>query len=315
MRVSQILLSTCAVLCIAWPATSLADPPTDQNQRGHEDHQKGAPAARPAPQGAQGGQRGPQGERGGQAVQPGPQSYAPSQGGAGRNRGQSFGQQSPSGAQGYQTRDRGQGGAQATEPSAQGAPMRNRGQPGNQAGARFQPGVQSGAGRGQYGVQGGAQSGQRNRAGQAAVGTRANARGPSGPALGGWNPAVRGTQRVQAGQVWRQQNQGFDQRAVWRSNRNWWRQDSGFSLFSGLRVGFFFIPEIGYVSAPRGYWGRHWRDGEFLPRWYWRYEVRDFWRYGLPRPPEGCAWVWVDRDVALVALDDGYILDIIHNVW
>jgi Ni/Co efflux regulator RcnB len=43
--------------------------------------------------------------------------------------------------------------------------------------------------------------------------------------------------------------------------------------------------------------------------------VRDFWRYGLPAPPNGCVWVWVGQDVALIDLDDGYILDIIPNVW
>ncbi len=317
MRVSQFLLSTCAVFCIAWPAVSLADPP-DQNQ-GKQDHQKGGQAARPTQQGPQGGQgqHGPQGARGGQAAQPGPQ--APAQGAPARNRGQNAGQQSQTGAQGYQTRERSQYGAQAgsqagSQGGVQGAQMRNRSRPGAETG--LQAPAQSGQtiGRGQYG-QGGAQAVQRNAAGPAGGGARANLRGPSGPALGGWNPSVRGAQRVQAAQQWRQQNQGFDRRAVWRSNRNWWRQDSGFSLFSGLRAGFFFIPEVGYISAPRGYWGRHWRAGEYLPQWFWRYQVRDYWRYGLPGPPPGCIWLWVDHDVALVGLADGYILDIIRNVW
>jgi len=43
--------------------------------------------------------------------------------------------------------------------------------------------------------------------------------------------------------------------------------------------------------------------------------VRDYVVYGLPPPPDGCAWVWVDDDVALVDLDDGYIFDIAHNLW
>jgi Ni/Co efflux regulator RcnB len=120
---------------------------------------------------------------------------------------------------------------------------------------------------------------------------------------------------VQAGQQWRQQHQRVDRGAVWRSNRDWWRQDAGFRLFSGVRIGFFFVPEVGYVSAPRGYWGRQWRAGDVLPRWFWRYEVRDFWRYGLPAPPNGCAWVWVNDNVALIDLYNGYILDIVYNVF
>jgi hypothetical protein len=32
-------------------------------------------------------------------------------------------------------------------------------------------------------------------------------------------------------------------------------------------------------------------------------------------PPPGCAWIWVDDDIALVDLDDGDVLDIVHNVW
>jgi Ni/Co efflux regulator RcnB len=120
---------------------------------------------------------------------------------------------------------------------------------------------------------------------------------------------------VQLGQQWRQQNRGWDSGAVWRGNRDWWRGDRGFRLFSGLRAGFFFVPELGYVSAPREYWGRQWRAGGYLPRWFWRYEVRDYWRYGLPQPPYGCAWIWVNNDVALVDLSDGYILDIEYNIW
>jgi len=351
MRLSQILF-TCAVLCIAWPAATLADPPEDQNKSGHEDHQKGGQAARPPQQGPQTGQAQRGGQGGGQGVQAGAQFQAGAQGGTTRNHGQNFGPQSQPGAQGGPTRNHGQNFGPQSQPGAQGGPTRNRGQ---NAGAQFQtgvegsltrgrgqysagatpqggvqgaqtrnrggPGFQTGGqsgqttSRGQYGVQGGTQTGQRNRLGQVGAGAGANVRGPSGPALGGWNPSVRGAQRLQAGQQWRQQHQGFDQRAVWRGNRDWWRQDAGFSLFSGIRVGFFFIPEVGYISAPRGYWGRHWRYGEYLPRWFWRYQVRDYWRYGLPGPPPDCLWVWVNRDVALVALDDGYILDIIYNVW
>ncbi len=126
---------------------------------------------------------------------------------------------------------------------------------------------------------------------------------------------MRGTARVQAGQQWRQAHAGWDQGAAWRRDRNWWRGNSAFRLFVGARSGFFFIPAIGYVSVPVAYRQHEWRPGEYLPRWFWRYEVRDYWSYGLPQPPYGCAWVWVNNDVVLIDTSDGYILDIDYNVW
>ena len=135
------------------------------------------------------------------------------------------------------------------------------------------------------------------------------------PTLSGWNHGVTGQAQVQAGQQWRQQHGGWDSHAAWRRNPNWWRGHSAFRLFGGARIGFFFIPGFGYISAPPEYRVHYWRAGDTLPSWFWRYQVRDYWSYGLPRPPDGCVWVWVDNDVALIDLDDGYILDIVHNVW
>jgi hypothetical protein len=76
------------------------------------------------------------------------------------------------------------------------------------------------------------------------------------------------------------------------------------------RTGFFFIPELGYVSVSVEYRVRRHAAG-----WFWRYKIRDYWTYGLPQPPDGCAWIWVDDDVALIDVSDGYILDIEHNIW
>lgn len=138
---------------------------------------------------------------------------------------------------------------------------------------------------------------------------------PAPPPLGAWNRTARGPDRDQAGQQWRQGHQGWDRSAPWRQSQNWWRRDSGFRLFFGPRIGFFFIPEFGYVQAPTQYRDHYWRTGEYLPNWFWRYEVRDYRRYGLPTPPDGCVWVWVDGDVALIDRSDGYIVDIVHNLW
>jgi Ni/Co efflux regulator RcnB len=139
---------------------------------------------------------------------------------------------------------------------------------------------------------------------------------PAGIArLGGWSRPARGPARDQAAQQWRQGHQGWDQSAPWRRDRNWWRGNDAFSLYVGVRSGFFFIPEIGYVSAPRQYRGHHWQAGQYLPNWFWRYRVSDYWNYGLPEPPDGCFWVWVNNDMALIDTGDGFILDIVHNAW
>lgn len=135
------------------------------------------------------------------------------------------------------------------------------------------------------------------------------------PSLGEWRAPTRGPQRAQAGQQWRQQHQSWDQNARWRQAPDWWRNDSGFRLFTGLRMGFFFVPERGYIALPSQYRERHWQAGDYLPSWFRAYTVRDYARYGLPPPPYGCVWVWLNGDVALIDPSDGYILDIARNVW
>ena len=126
---------------------------------------------------------------------------------------------------------------------------------------------------------------------------------------------MRGPDRDHAGQQWRDQHRGWDHDAPWRRDPFWWRKDRGFRFYYGPRIGFFFIPEFGYVAAPSQYQVHYWRAGDYLPDWFWRFVVRDYQSYGLPPPPDGCAWVWVDDDVALIDRSDGYILDIVHNVW
>ena len=96
---------------------------------------------------------------------------------------------------------------------------------------------------------------------------------------------------------------------------DWWRGRPEFRGYAGPRVGFWFIPGVGYWQAPREYWGRHWGYGDYLPRIFWQYQVYDWAAYGLPPPPCGCAWVWIDGGVALVDLSDGYILDVQYGLW
>ncbi len=140
------------------------------------------------------------------------------------------------------------------------------------------------------------------------------ARPPAAP-LSGWTPPPRGPARDQAGQQWRQSHQGWDNGARWRQGGSWWQGDSAFSLFLGPRVGFFFIPSYGYIAPPQAYRDHRYQPGDYLPSWFWRYRVTNYAHYGLPRPPRGCMWVWVNNNVALIDTSDGYILDMERNIW
>jgi Ni/Co efflux regulator RcnB len=138
---------------------------------------------------------------------------------------------------------------------------------------------------------------------------------PGTQQLGGWNRGAQGGNLNVAGQSWRQQHRGWDRSAVWRRNRDWWRNDTAFRTFRGPRPGFWFVPTFGYVSVPLIYQRHDWRAGDYLPEFFWRYEVVNYWRFGLPAPPYGCAWIWVNNDVALVDLDSGFIIDMVYDVW
>lgn len=135
------------------------------------------------------------------------------------------------------------------------------------------------------------------------------------PALSVWRAPARGPSRDRMNEAWRQQNHNRDRSAPWRQNHDWWRNDSGFRLFVGPRVGFFFVPQRGYIALPERYRDHQWRAGDYLPTWFRGYPVSNYDRYGLPRPPRGCVWIWLNGAVGLVDRADGYILDVVHNVW
>ena len=54
-----------------------------------------------------------------------------------------------------------------------------------------------------------------------------------------------------------------------------------------------------------------WRRGSFLPPQYQTYEVYDFDRYHLRRPPFGYHWVQVGGEFLLVSLNTGLIFDVV----
>lgn len=310
----HLLLTAAAVACLACPPAGLADPPSkdahalDQGKRGQGD-------------GGQG--------KGGQPKQQGPAPTAARLAGGGPGSGRNLAtNRAPAAAQAVQTqqvqRGGGQRGAQnqpavqAAAPTARFTPNRAGTAPASRPVAQSPrpaaPNVQAQQVQRPAGRQFQTRSGpavQSPRPGVQAV----RQAPPAPPPLGGWNRSVQGPQRLQAGQQWRQTYSGWDNNALWRRDANWWRNDIGFQLFHGVRVGFFFVPEMGYVSAPAEYRDHAWRPGDYLPNWFWQFEVRDYERFGLPRPPDGCVWVWVNNDVALIDPYDGYILDIALNVW
>ncbi len=154
------------------------------------------------------------------------------------------------------------------------------------------------------------------RAANPAPGPRPSQRPANTAKLSGWSrPPAAGPARQEAAASWRDTHQRWDGNAPWRQDHNWWRGSEAFSLFAGVRVGYYFVPGHGYVAYPADYRPRAWKVGEYLPNWLWGASVGDYWTYGLPEAPEGCAWIWVDRDVALIDTSDGYILDIAQDVW
>jgi len=280
MRLNRLLISTCAAAALAWPAASLAQPTGgQQGQPGQGDQQHHHAAhGQSGGQGGQGSQGGPTGQSNqGQTGQPGSH-----------------------------------GGHHHTYTGGAVVPGGQSGQAGQGSGGQGGPtGTPHGFPQGPFtGGQGVAEGVQTQHHGHHEAQTP-----PGLPRLGAFDLLLRGADRDRAGQEWRSEHHGWDQRSPWKRDPDWWRHDSGFRLFLGPRLGFFFIPDLGYIAAPPAYQDHYWRIGDDLPQWFWRYQVRDYWRYGLPEPPDGCAWVWVDDDVALIDLDDGYILDIVHNVW
>lgn len=72
----------------------------------------------------------------------------------------------------------------------------------------------------------------------------------------------------------------------------------------------------GRYHAPRGYYARHWRQGDRLPASYRsRVYVVDHNRYGLRAPPRGYQYTRVDNDVVLTAVATGIIASVIVGMF
>jgi Ni/Co efflux regulator RcnB len=72
----------------------------------------------------------------------------------------------------------------------------------------------------------------------------------------------------------------------------------------------------GRYHAPKGYYARHWRQGDRLPASYrGRAYVVDYHRYGLRAPPRGYQYTRVDNDVMLTAVATGLIASVIVGMF
>ncbi|MBL8271775.1 RcnB family protein [Steroidobacter sp.] len=73
----------------------------------------------------------------------------------------------------------------------------------------------------------------------------------------------------------------------------------------------------GRYIAPRGYYVRSWRHGDYLPRSYCetRYVVSDYHSYHLGAPPRGHHWVRVNNDVVLAAVASGLVVSVVNGLF
>ena len=78
--------------------------------------------------------------------------------------------------------------------------------------------------------------------------------------------------------------------------------------------GHFRAPSYRY---PRGYSYQRWTFGAFLPFAFLApdYLIGSYWTYGLPAPPPGYHWVRVGPDALLVRYGDGYVLDVVYDLF
>lgn len=94
-----------------------------------------------------------------------------------------------------------------------------------------------------------------------------------------------------------------------------YRQYDTFYGYSGLRVGFYFAPGYGYYNVPTQYYNARYRIGDYLPSFFHSYRINDPGYYDLPYMPFGTEYYFVGRDVVLVDMATGVIIDIFYDVY
>ncbi|HEY3811984.1 MAG TPA: RcnB family protein [Caulobacteraceae bacterium] len=129
--------------------------------------------------------------------------------------------------------------------------------------------------------------------------------------------SVREGARDQQASLWRQRHVDVDHNTAWKkSGGDWWKGRSGFKDYDGHHHHHHrFIPDIGYVDESTDCRFDTIEVGVLAPPCATAYGLTDWSSYGLPRPPAGCKWVWLDGSIALVQESDGYVIQILRNVF
>lgn len=110
-----------------------------------------------------------------------------------------------------------------------------------------------------------------------------------------------------------------DDRRDWRHDRRYdhryARHDDRRWRGNYWRPEYRYRPTVRYVYPP-GYRAYRWQVGHRLPpAYYGRPYYVDYRHYRLPPPPYGHRWVRVDRDVVLVAIATGLVLDVLYDLY
>ena len=110
-----------------------------------------------------------------------------------------------------------------------------------------------------------------------------------------------------------------DDRRDWRDDR---RDNHRYVRHDDRRWrGYHWRPEHRYRAParyvyPSGYRHVRWNVGHRMPpAYYGRPYYVDYHAYRLPPPPYGYRWVRSDRDVVLVALATGLVLDVLYDLY
>lgn len=108
----------------------------------------------------------------------------------------------------------------------------------------------------------------------------------------------------------------WDRRDYRRDHNRYDRRDAYRAGYLNGRVDRHHYDRGRYI-APRGYYVRSWRHGDYLPRSYCetRYIVNDYGRYHLYAPPRGHHWVRVNDDVVLAAVASGLVVSVVNGLF
>jgi len=187
----------------------------------------------------------------------------------------------------------------------------DRGQAGREYGNR-----QDGRGAQGYAQGDSNQRGQWNGNGQRDSNRRSNdgLPNPNGGYAGGNQRYDRDHHRDGRNSGWNDNNRGWNNNYGRNYNRGWNTSDWRRSWNHGWGGNRYRAQSRYYY--PRGHSLRSWSIGFRLPSVYYApsYYV-DYRPYGLSAPPYGCRWIRADRDVLLVDLASGEIVDILYGFY